>query len=165
MELDRQLIEKLESIPWFCKCGSPAPFEWAASATSTKAVLKAITSRKWENMILETQGDVTEQLSLRSINGLGREYQEWNNLVLDFKKNCMPQLNAQWEAALQHYELNTSDVLSDISFNILSITVVDAYKTLVPMPQFFCRLLEVYESGYLPCGWKGAKGTGKLIVY
>ena len=56
MELDRQLIEKLGSIPWFCKCGSPPPFEWAASATSTKAVLKAITSRKWENMILETQG-------------------------------------------------------------------------------------------------------------
>lgn len=165
MELDRQMIRKLESISWFCKCGSPLPFEWAASAASTKDVLKAITTRKWENMVLETQGDVTEQLSMRSIKGLGREYQEWNNLVQNFKNDYMPQLNAQWGIALQQYGLNTSEVLSDVSFNILSIIVIDAYKTLVPMPQFFCRLLEVYELGYLPCGWRGTKGNGKLIIF
>ena len=165
MKLDENFMEKLYSIPWFSKCGSPLAYDGVTSVTSAKEVIKSITTRKWGNMVLETQGDVTEQLSLRSIKGLGREYQEWNNLVLDFKKRYMPQLRAKWETALQHYELNTSDVLNDISFNILSIAVIDAYKTLVPMPQFFNTLLEVYELGYLPCGWKGAKGTGKLIIY
>lgn len=165
MKLDQHLLEKLVNIPWFCKCGTPLPFEWAVSAASEKATLKAITSRKWENMILDTQGDITEQLSLRSTSGLGHEYQEWNNLVDDFKKSWMPRFHAKWETALQHHELNTSDVLNDVSFNILSIAVIDAYKDIVPMPLFFRRVLEVYEAGWLPCGWKGTQETGKLIVY
>ena len=106
-------------------------------------------------MILDTQGDITEQLSLRSTSGLGREYQEWNNLVLDFKKSYIPQLMSQWESALER----------SVSFNILSITVIDAYKDIVSMPILFCRILEVYEAGWLPCGWRGSKETGKLIVY
>ena len=61
--------------------------------------------------------------------------------------------------------LNTRDVLNDVSFNILSITVIDAYKDIVSMPILFCRILEVYETGWLPCGWRGSKETGKLIVY
>lgn len=165
MKLDQNLLEKLVDIPWFCKCGNPLSFEWAVSAASEKAALKAITSRKWENMILDTQGDITEQLSLRSTSGLGREYQEWNNLVDDFKKSWMPQLHAKWETALQHYGLNTSAVLNDVSFNILSITVIDAYNALVPMPSFFSQLLKIYELGYLPCGWRGTKESGKLIIY
>lgn len=165
MKLDETFIEKLYAIPWFSKCGSPLVYDGVITVTSTKEVIKSITARKWENMVLETRGDVTEQLGLRSIKGLGREYQEWNNLVLDFKKSCMPQLNAKWETALQYYELNASDVLNDISFNILSIAVVDAYKDFVPMPHFFSQLLTIYELGYLPCGWKGAKETGKLMVF
>ncbi len=165
MKLDQHLLEKLINISWFCKCGTPPPFEWAVCAASEKEALKAISSRKWENMILDTQGDITEQLSLRSTSGLGREYQEWNNLVLDFKKSYIPQLMSQWESALERSALNTRDVLNDVSFNILSITVIDAYKDIVPMPILFCRILEVYEAGWLPCGWRGSKETGKLIVY
>lgn len=165
MKLDERFIERLYSMPWFSKCGNPFVNDGVVSVTSTKEVIKSINARKWENIILETQGDVTEQLSSRSIEGLGREYQEWNNLVGDFKKRCMPQLYAKWEAALQYCELNTSDVLNDVSFNILSIAVIDAYKDIVPMPLLFCRILEVYEAGWLPCGWRGNKEAGKLIVY
>lgn len=165
MKLDENFIEKLYSIPWFCKCSSPFVYDGVISVTSIKQVIKSINGLKWENIVLETQGDVTEQLSTRSIKGLGREYQEWNNLADDFKKGCIPQLNANWETALQHYGLNTSAVLNDVSFNILSITVIDAYKSIVPMPPFFSQLLKIYELGYLPCGWRGTKESGKLIVY
>lgn len=165
MKLNNCLIEKLRSISWFCSCGTPSPFDWAVSAVSTKEAIKAIHSRKWENMILDTQGSVTEQLSIRSIQKIGREYQEWNRLVLDFKESCLPQLKERWEAALASKGLNTAEVLNDVSFNILSIAVTDAYKEIVPVPSLFLRLLEIYEEGHLPCGWKGAADTGKLIIY
>lgn len=165
MKLDECFMEKLQSLSWFCKCGTPLPFDWAVSAASTKEVLKSISSLKWENKVLEIQGDVTEQLSNRSTTGGGREYQEWNNLVDDFKKRYIPQLKEQWGIALTPSGLNTSSVLNDISFNILSIAVIDAYKMIVPTPPFFLQLIEVYEAGHLPCGWKGKKDTGKLIVY
>ena len=165
MKLDECFIEKLKSVSWFSKCGEHSPFDWAISATSTKEVLKAIKSRKWENMILDTQGNVTEQLSIRSIKKIGREYQEWNNLVNDFKERYLSQLKEQWEFALTPSGLNTTDVLNDVSFNILSIAVIDAYKEIVPVPSFFLQLLEVYEMGHLPCGWKGTETAGKLIIY
>ena len=165
MKLNESLVEKLQSISWFCKCGTPSPFDWAVSAASTKEVLKAINSRKWENMILDAQGNVTEQLSIRSIKKIGHEEREWNNLVLDFKERHLAKLKEQLELALVPSGLNTPDILNDVSFNILSIAVTDAYKEIVPVPSFFLQLLEVYEMGYLPCGWKGAATTGKFIVY
>lgn len=165
MKLDECLLKKLQAISWFCKCGTPSPFDWAVSAASAKEVLKAISSRKWENMVLEIQGDVTEQLSTRAIKGGGREYQEWNHLVDDFKKRYISQFKESWEIALTPNGLNTTEVLNDIAFNVLSIAVIDAYKELVPTPLFFLHLLEAYEAGYLPCGWKGAKDLGKLMIY
>lgn len=165
MKLNENLIEKLRSISWFCNCGTPWPFDWAVSVASMKEALKAISSSKWENIILGAQGDVTEQLSIRSIKGLGREYQEWNRLVEDLKKRYMPQFQKQWRTALEPSGLDRADVLNDISFNVLSIVMTDAYKELVPVPPLFLRLLEVYEAGHLPCGWKGAVKTGKIIVY
>ena len=42
MKLDQHLLEKLINISWFCKCGTPPPFEWAVCAASEKEALKAI---------------------------------------------------------------------------------------------------------------------------
>ena len=164
MNLDPLFLEKLQSLPWFSKCGTPPPFPWAVPTTA-KGALKAIRSLKWENKVLSISGDVSEQLSLRSTQGAGREYQDWNALVLDFKTRCIPALKEQWETALSPIALNTAEVLNDVSFNVLSLAVIDAYKAIVPTPPFFLHLLEVYAAGYLPCGWKGPANTGTLIVY
>lgn len=165
MKLDELFLERLETLSWFCKCGTPSPLDWTISAASPKEARKAIASAKWENMVLEKQGDVTEQLSIRSAKGLGKEYREWNALVEDFKNRWLPSLKKQWETALAPSGLDTAEVLNDVSFNVLSIAVIDAYKELVPVPPFFLRLLEVYEVGYLPCGWKGKGDAGKMMIY
>ena len=49
--------------------------------------MKNIASLTWENRILESRGNLTVKLSNRSCCGNGNEYQEWNNLVNDYKKN------------------------------------------------------------------------------
>ena len=41
----------------------------------------------------------------------------------------------------------------------------DTYKKCKKRPVFFLHLLEIYESGNLPCGWEGKWPDGKLIVF
>lgn len=165
MNMDGKLIERLEQIPWFSCCGNPVSFSWALSAGSPSAALKAISSVRWENMVLDQRGDFTEQLSIRAAKGLGHEEREWNKLVGEFKEKYLPGLRDQWEKGLDWIALNRKEVLDDIAFNILAIATLDAYKDILPMPQFFQRMLEIYQSGFLPCGWKGTKEKGCFVVF
>lgn len=77
----------------------------------------------------------------------------------------IPQLTELWAKKLTPLGCNTPYVTNDISFNVLSIAVIDAYKEQLPMPAFFQKMLEIYQSGHLICGWKGKKGDGHFIVY
>lgn len=161
MKLDDEFMEQLHAIQWFCRCGTSTSFEWewAAPAGAIKMVLKAIASPKWENMVLGARGDVTEQLSIRSIKGLGREYQEWNSLVLDFKERHLPRFKSQWEPALENYGLNTRDVVNDVSFNVLSIVVIDAYKDWYLPRRFWRSFWRFIRPGIFPVG---GKARGKM---
>lgn len=165
MKINEQFVDKLYKIPWFSNCGKQSSLNWALCVNSASEVAKMITSIRWQNIVLDNRGDITEQLSIRSCKGMGTEYQEWNNLVSDFKNNYLPQLEAQWKSALGQIDLDIQEVMNDISFNILAIVMADAYKEIVAIPTFFTRLLEIYEAGHLPCGWKGKKEKGAFIIF
>ena len=165
MTIHQEFIQHLQAVPWFCRCGQASAVEWAVSAPSINAALKSISAAKWENRVLEEKNAVTLQLRRRSIQGHGREYQEWNQLVQEFKQCYMPPLIAQWTAALEPIGLHTKAVMDDLSFNMLVIAVLDAYRELVPVPEFFIRLLTLYKLGFLPCGWKGKAVDGRFIIY
>lgn len=165
MQINRQFIDILYDIPWFSNCGKQIPLQWGIKADSVSEVKKNITSIRWENIVLDNQGDMTEQLCIRSCQGIGDEYQEWNRLVDDYKRNYLPQLETQWKSQLTQLDLNVKEVTDDVSFNILGIVMADAYKEILPMSSFFSQLLEIYSNGYLPCGWKGKKNKGCFIVY
>lgn len=165
MNIDRNLIEELEQVPWFSCCGALIPFQWALPANSPSGALKAISSARWENMVLDQRGDFTEQLSIRAVKGLGHEEREWNKLVGEFKEKYLPGLRGRWEKGLDRVVLNQKEVLDDIAFNVLAVATLDAYKDILPMPQFFQRMLEIYQGGFLPCGWKGTKEKGCFVVF
>lgn len=62
-------------------------------------------------------------------------------------------------------DLDVKEVTGDISFNILTLVMADAYREIEPVSDFFAQLLEIYKEGFLPCGWKGKKYDGSFIVY
>ena len=165
MELDKQFIDKLIRIDWFINCGKDIPCEYGVKLKSGTEAIDNIMNVRWQNIILDNRGDLTAQLSMRSCKGEGKEYQEWNKLVREIKESYMPDLERVWNERLSTRELNKSEVLADIRFNVLALIMVDVYKSIIPVTAFWKNLLEIYEAGYLPCGWKGKKADGKFMIY
>lgn len=165
MQINKEIIDILYNTSWFSNCGKQTPPQFGIRVDSVNEVKNHITSIRWENIELEHQGDITEKLCNRSCQGIGQEYQAWNNLVDDFKRNFLPQLETQWKKQLSLFDLNMKEVIDDISFNILGIVMADTYKKIVPMSSFYVKLLEIYINGYLPCGWIGKKDKGCFVIY
>ena len=119
-------------------------------------------SARYENIVLGYQGDFTNALFI----SCREQYNEWWNLLVNhFKAQYIPRLNKIWKSKLEPLGLNEKYVLNDISFNVLSIAVIGAYKEQIPMPDFFQKMLEIYKNGHLICGWKGNKDNGSFIIY
>ena len=165
MNINESFINMLCQIPWFLNCGNAVPPYLGIKAKNYKEALKSIKSTRWGNIILDNSGDLTSKLSIRSCKGLGREYQEWNSLVEEYKKNYSLILEEKWKPKLTTLDLDVKEVTGDISFNILTLVMADAYREIEPVSDFFAKLLEIYKEGFLPCGWKGKKYDGSFIVY
>lgn len=160
--IHKQMISRLNSIPWFQSCGQKSDLGYAVSIAESSEIIKNISSLKWGNTILEHRGNFT----VRLFKEFREEYNRyWNLAVNECKEKYMPELTYQWSFALKKHELDIQEIIADIQFNVLCIIVIDAYKNCIPMPDFFVHMLEIYESGHLPCGWKGKKEKGCFLLY
>ena len=166
MELNNDIYAKLITIEWFRRCGCDLPDEMPFSVQRIPTTIDAVTSAlgsMWQEARTEAQGDLTGYLAKHHADAYGH----WNSLVKmsrqRIQKDDMP---------------NVKDGLGRISASALSDTVLldlnrialqSAYgKRFRSLPDFFAKLLAVYERGHLPCGWHGPLTlwpAGQLIVY
>lgn len=165
LQLDPTTMETLLGLPWFSACGEPFQFPGAMAVKNPKEALKGISSARWENTFLDFRGDFTTSLCLLSIGSKEKPDRQWNPLVDAFKEKCLPTLEPLWQKALEPLGLWEKPVIDDLRFCVLGIVVIDAYKEILETPEFFRRLLAVCQEGHLPCGWKGKKDKGCLLVY
>lgn len=163
--VSNEIIQELNEIKWFEKCGLDTGRQGVLRNKNIQDVIKTISSIKWENIVLDFEGDITSELCKRQINGLGNEYSEWNNLVKDFKINYLPSLEKNWNSILENKGLNIKCVLDDIKSNVLLIAVLYTYRDIIEVPKFFQEMLDIYKDGHLPCGWKGKKEKGCIIIF
>lgn len=162
MDLDHELTESLLRFDWFSRCGDEISAQGVEKARTVSSVKKTIQSTRYENVVLEHQGGFTTAL----FTSYRQEYNKWWNALVDqFKTQCLPPLKDIWESRLEPLGLNEPYVLNDLSFNVLSASVIGAYRDCLPMPEFYQKMLEIYKSGHLICGWKGKKENGSFIVY
>lgn len=163
MELSNYLYEKLLNCSWLEKCGAPQenlgslPAIWIRK---TDDAIKNISSVRWENACLAEQGNLSEFLA---VNYKTEYNQSWNKIVDTVKTNYMPNIMRLVEDACQKRGL-PNEVLNDISFNILSIFLA-SYFSQYYNSEFFNRLLEIYLSGHLPCGWRGKYPNGSILIF
>lgn len=67
-------------------------------------------------------------------------------------------------SAAPNYLDFSNDFLVVIRFHLLAIFMSDIYSTFYS-DEFFDKLLEVYLSGHLPCGWHGKYPSRELMVF
>ncbi len=165
IRLDPVTINKMLELPWFSACGQPCRIPDVMAVKNAREALKGISSARWENTFLDYRGDFTTALCLLSIRSQEKPDRQWNPQVDAFKEKCLPALEPLWQKALEPLGLWEKPVIDDLRFCVLGIVVIDAYKEILETPEFFRRLLAVCQEGHLPCGWKGKKDKGCLLVY
>ena len=61
-------------------------------------------------------------------------------------------------------EKSRQGILDDVPFNIITLFMLDFYSECFKS-EFFDKMLAIYLSGHLPCGWSGEYPDGKFFVY
>lgn len=150
MKLDTKFYDEIGTIPWFVNCGASVglPTHLLRAQSSEEAV-SLLGSPLWADVRTEAQGDLTGYLAKHHYTSYGGY---WNNLAKEsrarLEKELMPKL-IESLAAVGLPDI-TKDVMLDINRAALEATYAHRFPKI---PKFFSRLLDIYKSGHLPCGW------------
>ena len=162
MELKQDIIEKMVNCNWFENCGNQKfdGFEVVFMKDRQEAV-ERISSLKWERVCLQKSNDVTVYLH----KNYTEQYQKWNDVVDEIKAIYLDEIMKKVTIGLTKKELLLNAVLNDVTYNIVTLLVLNYYSEYYTMDLFRQHMLELYMCGYLPCGWFGGLKEGKFKVY
>lgn len=167
MLLDETIYDVLSGVEWFGACGNELaptlPFRTHRLHDRAEAITNACSSN-WKDIGTAAQGELTGFLAKHHYDSYGGH---WNRLAQESRERVMHEIMPSVNSALEKLR---AIALSDIVLLDLNrIALQSAYaKRFRRVPDFYRRLLAVYERGHLPCGWVGALDMwpeGQLIIY
>lgn len=161
MQLTQDIVEVINSIPWFTQC---AVVETIETTTSSRQVgswadaEKSFAGSSWEDIGTEAQGDLTEYLS---VNHADKYQGQWNNLV----KQVRPIVNENVAENARRFQESQGigPVFVDcVQWDVLNGSMALIYEDCKP-PSFYLDVMKIYQSGHFPCGWDGEWPNGSLL--
>ncbi|MFS9028018.1 hypothetical protein QM925_01945 [Streptococcus cristatus] len=125
---------------------------------TVKEAEKNINSLKWENFVLEKDGDFSVYL----FKNHSDIYKHWNELANNAKEEIIPEIEEGLDRLIADSKLLAS-MRSQIEFDIIGLAIYLTIKKELPQAEstFFDDLYAVYQAGYIPCGF--AKGRYKVL--
>ena len=112
---------------------------------------KSINSLKWENFVLEKDGDFSAYL----FKNHSAIYKHWNSLAISAKEEIIPEIEARLDNLIADSKLLES-MKDQIKFDIVSLAIYLTIKKEIPQAEspFFDDLYALYQAGYIPCGYE-----------
>ncbi|MDL2432335.1 hypothetical protein QM894_04535 [Streptococcus cristatus] len=125
---------------------------------TVKEAEKNINSLKWENFVLDKDGDYTVYL----FKNHSDIYKHWNELANNAKEEIIPEIEEGLDGLIADSKLLAS-MRSQIEFDIVGLAIYLTIKKELPQAEstFFDDLYALYQAGYIPCGF--AKGRYKVL--
>ena len=125
---------------------------------TVKDAEKSINSLKWENFVLEKDGDFSAYLSKNHSD----MYKHWNSLAISAKEEIIPEIEARLDNLIADSKLLES-MKDQIKFDIVGLAIYLTIKKEIPQAEspFFDDLYALYQAGYIPCGY--AKKCYKVL--
>lgn len=161
MKIEEKFIKQVMECNWLKNCGKEGDFGFEVEYIKSQSkVKKLINGIKWENICLEECGDLTAFLHIH----YNEDYNKyWNEMVKKIKKDYISVISESLEAALQDNK-DKDSIIIDIKSNLVTIFMLNFYSEYYKS-DFYDKMLEIYLSGHLPCGWNGDYPEGSFIVY
>jgi hypothetical protein len=158
------LTTRLFAIDWFSRCGQPISLDLTMEVEqlgSWSEVVESCSEVDWENVQLEAQNQLTMWLHQHA----RPRYQTWNEVVVAHKAAIIEPLTRDRWVPVQ--EANGLDVrfIYAVQWDILGVLMENSFHDTGHQCFFFFELLQVYEAGHFPCGWRGNWPDGKLQVF
>lgn len=161
MEISSEFIKLIMDCELLSRCGIKDDFGFDVEYVNSEAkARKMISSLKWENTCLEAGGDFTEFLSK---NYKELYHKNWNVVVDQIKSEYMSEIKSKVERNWEN-EKSRQGILDDVQFNIITLFMLNFYSEYYES-DFFDKMLAIYLSGHLPCGWSGEYPEGRFLVY
>ena len=161
--LDETIINEMTEIEYFSCIGIPftsiTDFQCEYIPT-IEQVMQTIDGIKWENKRLDEYGNISAYLCK---NHKEVYNSQWNKTVAEVKSSIIPAVDNQIEKL--YVGLKIRKTLTDnIRYDILGIAMALVYRDYIKS-EFYLRLLQIYKSGHIPCGWKGKNEHGYFLIY
>lgn len=123
-----------------------------------KEAEKDINSLKWENFVLEKDGDFSVYL----FKNQSDIYKHWNSLANSAKEEIIPEIEARLDNLIGEGKLVAS-MKDQIIFDIIGLAIYLTIQKEVPQDEstFYDDLYALYQAGYIPCGY--TKGYYKVL--
>ena len=117
-----------------------------------------INSLKWENFVLEKDGDFSVYL----FKNQSDIYKHWNSLANSAKEEIIPEIEARLDNLIGEGKLVAS-MKDQIIFDIIGLAIYLTIKKEVPQAEstFYDDLYALYQAGYIPCCY--TKGYYKVL--
>ena len=161
MEINNEFIDKVLCCDFLGNCGKVDELKVDIKYVDSEAMAnEMICSEEWENIVLEERGKFTSFLS-KNHRELFNKY--WNQVVEEIKylymENIQLRIDNNW-----NNDRSKQSVADDVIFNIITLFMLDYYSEYY-QSEFFDKMLAIYLSGHLPCGWCGDYPEGKFYIY
>ena len=162
---DPLLLARIDRFGWLANCGKPfscPPELECRQAGCWGSACELNAEQIWEDAELAARNNLTAFLAQR----YPTEDRQWNDITDAARKFVDGSFTLRFRGALRRkFGVPPKGVVDSMKWNIIAALMEDAYKDLRP-PGFFTKLLSLYESGHLPCGWEnGVYPEGRLIVF
>jgi hypothetical protein len=154
-------VERIQSIRWFASVGMPAanPCSANASISTWDDAVESCRTPAWEQFTLNRVNELTLHLNRTC----KIEYQKWNSRIRSVKDQLSRTAWLEMRRLLTAQSIPV--IVADcVEWDTLHASMVDLYSAFGP-PQFFLDLLQVYERGHFPCGWRETVSGGDLLVF
>ncbi|WP_297429673.1 hypothetical protein [Clostridium sp.] len=156
------MVKRLKNVPWFENCGmmnATSKFE-IGYAKDVSSVIKHCSSTRWQNILLEKGDDISAYIIVYRV----KTKYSWNEVVKVIKNDILPEISKYVNKKWTKKYGESQEIKVEIESNLLTILLLHVFKEYKEEP-FHNELLNIYEQGYFPCGWKGTYPNGKIIIF
>lgn len=162
-QLSEEIKERINNINFFKNCNSDVciEFDFVIRRVNDWAEAESFfSSDEWEGVTLEFRNELTEYIHGKNKN----IYNYWNEYAGDGREFIAENI----EHSLSAYQVNNNldpVFLDCVNWDLLNSMLYLQYSNvLTELPDFYNKLLMVYEAGHYPCGWEGDYMKGNLII-